>query len=337
MTKALSDQQRRLLDYLRERYQARDVLPLKQQIARELRWPEGELTLAARALVAQNYIEETLDGSDGPSYRVLRDGDGNRLPPARPPYLPSARTRPRSTLDDPENADAGKPTPAEWRVLRHIHAFLRHNGYPPTLAELDSRSLTAGGTQLRNHIRSLTDKHWIDREDGSARAIRLKPCAFRALGPIVFGEAAATEASQPRIPVLGEIAAGRARYVGDETPVEGLEVPARLLRRYDRTELFAARVVGRSMVDRGLFPGDYLVIRAQPQVESGEIVAALVDEGAPGATVKAYREREGRVWLEPANAEMGLAPIPADEVTLQGKVIALLRFYEEQKVGFRIG
>lgn len=205
------------------------------------------------------------------------------------------------------------------------------------MADLDARSLTAGETQLRNHLRSLTDKHWIERQDGSARAIKLKPCAFRALGPIVLGEEGGTGAWQPQIHVLGEIAAGQARYVGDQMPLEVLEVPARLLRSYDRTELFAAHVVGQSMVERGLLPGDYLVIRAQPQAESGEIVTAVVDGSTPGATVKTYQQREGRVFLEPANAEMGLEPIPAEGVMLQGKVIALLRFYEDQKVGSRIG
>jgi repressor LexA len=329
MAKGLSDQQRRPLDYLRIRYEAADVLPPKRQICKELRCSDGELAAAIRALTSQGYIKDILDVTDGFLYQVLRDENGNPVV-TRLRYLPSGRTRAHTSLHHPENVDPGKLTPAEWRVLRLIHAFLRHNGYPPTLADLDARSLTAGETQLRNHLRSLTDKHWIERQDGSARAIRLKPCAFRALGPIVFGEEGGTGATQPQIRVLGEIAAGQARY-------EVLEVPARLLRSYDRTELFAARVVGQSMVERGLLPGDYLVIRAQPQAESGEIVAALVDESIPGATVKTYQEREGRVWLEPANAEMGLKPIPADGVTLQGKVIALLRFYEDQKVGSRIG
>jgi repressor LexA len=175
---------------------------------------------------------------------------------------------------------------------------------------------------------SLADKRWIERLDGSARAIRLRPCAFQLLGPISFGTPVAdTEALQAQVLVIGEIAAGEARYVGDQGSMEELHVPVRLLRRYDRTELFALRVVGQSMVDRGLQPGDYLVVRAQPRVESGEITAALVDEASPGATVKTYRERRGRAWLEPGNAAMGLEPIPAEDVTLQGKVIALLRFY----------
>jgi repressor LexA len=337
MARILSDRQQQLLDYLRTRYEANEPLPPKRQICKELGLVESELHGATRILERFGYIEEAPDALDGPPYRVLLDREGKPLPRARPSYLQGTRAA-QEHPGQPDGDAPGKLTQMESRVLRLIHAFFRERGYPPTLADLDARSLTTGGTQLRNHFIRLADKGWIERLDGGARAIRLKPCAFQLLGPICFGRpAVVTDDSQAQILVLGEIAAGRGRYVGDQIPMEELHVPIRLIRKYDRTELFAVRVVGRSMVERGLQPGDYLVVHAQPQVESGELVTALVDEGDPKATVKMYRKQDDRAWLEPANARMGLAPIPVDGATLQGKVIALLRFYEDQPIRSSIG
>jgi repressor LexA len=338
MTQVLSERQGQLLDYLRKLYDAGESLPPNRQICQGLACSEGELRAAARSLRRLGYIEEAPESTDDLRYRILRNRDGSPLSAARPSYLrplgAGAHARPSQARDP----GPGELTPTESRVLSLIHGFFKMQGYPPTLADLADRSLTAGVTQFHKHVVSLADKRWIERLDGSARAIRLKPCAFRLLGPISFGlPVASTEDTQAQVLVVGEIAAGEARYVGDQGTLEELQVPVRLLRKYDRTELFALRVVGLSMVDRGLQPGDYLVVRAQPHVESGEITAALIDEADPGATVKTYRERAGRPWLEPGNAAMGLEPIPAEDVALQGKVIALLRFYEAPPLGTRMG
>src|SRR6266536_1141807 len=95
MTKGLSDQQRRLLDYLRIRDEAADVLPPKRQICKELGCSDGELRAAIRALTNQGYIRNKLDVADDFPYQVLRDRNGNPLP-ARPRYLPSGRTQARA-------------------------------------------------------------------------------------------------------------------------------------------------------------------------------------------------------------------------------------------------
>jgi repressor LexA len=83
------------------------------------------------------------------------------------------------------------------------------------------------------------------------------------------------------------------------------------------------RVRGESMIDAGILSGDYVVVRAQPVAEPGDVVVA----GLPGdeATVKTYRRRRGKVVLVPANPdfeEMELAP---DDVTIYGKVVTVLR------------
>lgn len=110
MAKSLSDQQRRLLDYLRIRYEAADVLPEKRQICKELGCSDGELAAAIRALTSQNYIKDVLDVTGDFPYQVLRDGEGNPLA-TRPRYLPLGRTWSHKSLHHPESADPGNSRP----------------------------------------------------------------------------------------------------------------------------------------------------------------------------------------------------------------------------------
>ena len=84
--------------------------------------------------------------------------------------------------------------------------------------------------------------------------------------------------------------------------------------------LFLLRVVGESMIDAAISDGDWVVVRQQPDADNGEIVAAMIDGEA---TVKTFQRRDGHAWLLPHNA--AYAPIPADEATILGKVVTVLR------------
>jgi repressor LexA len=84
--------------------------------------------------------------------------------------------------------------------------------------------------------------------------------------------------------------------------------------------LFLLRVVGDSMIEAAISDGDWVVVRQQPEAQNGDIVAAMIDGEA---TVKTFRRRDGHVWLVPHNS--AYAPIPGDEATVLGKVVAVLR------------
>lgn len=85
-------------------------------------------------------------------------------------------------------------------------------------------------------------------------------------------------------------------------------------------ELFLLKVAGDSMVDAAICDGDWVVVRRQPVAENGEIVAAMIDGEA---TVKTLSRRDGRVWLLPQNP--AYEPIPGEEATVLGRVVAVLR------------
>jgi repressor LexA len=84
--------------------------------------------------------------------------------------------------------------------------------------------------------------------------------------------------------------------------------------------LFLLRVTGDSMIDAAISDGDWVVVRQQPTAENGEIVAAMIDGEA---TVKTWRRRDRHAWLLPHNP--AYAPIPADDATVLGRVVAVLR------------
>ena len=112
------------------------------------------------------------------------------------------------------------------------------------------------------------------------------------------------------MPLLGQIAAG-GPILAEQAVEEFFPLPR---------ELFMLQVKGDSMIDAAICNGDWVVVRQQPNADSGDIVAAMLDGEA---TVKSYRQRDGHVWLMPAN--QAYDPIPGDTATIMGRVVAVLR------------
>jgi DNA-binding transcriptional MocR family regulator len=150
MPQVLSEREGQLLDYLRKLYDESEALPPNRQICRDLSCSEGELRAAARTLTRLGYIEEAPDTTDELRYRILRNRDGSPFSAARPSYLRPLRTGAQVQPGQTDDLGPRKLTPTELRVLRLIHGFFRKQGYPPTLADLAERSLTAGVTQSTN-------------------------------------------------------------------------------------------------------------------------------------------------------------------------------------------
>jgi repressor LexA len=123
------------------------------------------------------------------------------------------------------------------------------------------------------------------------------------------------------LPLLGLVAAG--------LPIEAIEqnetlaVPHDMLRGGSN---FVLRVRGDSMVDEQIRDGDYIVVQSRQTAENGEMVVALV-HGDSATVKKFYRERDGRIRLQPANETMQPMYFPAEEVQIQGIVVAVIRKY----------
>jgi repressor LexA len=123
------------------------------------------------------------------------------------------------------------------------------------------------------------------------------------------------------VPLVGRIAAG-GPILAEQRVEDVFPLPKQLV---GEGEHFLLKVSGDSMINAAITDGDWVVIRAQPDAENGEIVAAMVEgEGPEGeATVKTFKKSDGHVWLMPHNPVY--APILGDEATILGKVVAVLR------------
>ena len=118
------------------------------------------------------------------------------------------------------------------------------------------------------------------------------------------------------VPLLGRIAAGEP-ILAKQSIEEIFVLPRHLV---GEGTLFLLKVSGDSMIDAAIADGDWAVVRQQPMAENGEIVAAMIDGEA---TVKTFKRSDNRVWLMPQNP--AYTPIPGDEATILGKVVAVLR------------
>ena len=118
------------------------------------------------------------------------------------------------------------------------------------------------------------------------------------------------------VPLLGDIAAG-GPILAEQAVQDVFPLPREIV---GEGELFLLNVRGDSMVEAAITDGDWVVVRQQPVAENGEIVAAMIDGEA---TVKTFKRRDGHNWLMPANPAYD--PIPGDDATILGRVVAVLR------------
>jgi repressor LexA len=195
---------------------------------------------------------------------------------------------------------------------REIWSFLvdyvdRH-GYPPTVREIGEAVGLASPSTVHAHLANLERAGLLRRDPTKPRALELVG-RVKAEPPV---------AELPKLPLLGQIAAG-APLLAEENVEDEIAVPETL--RGD----FLLRVRGESMIDAGILDGDVVVVRRAQEARNGEIVVALAgdDESADEATVKTFYRENGRVRLQPENA--ALEPIFARHVQILGKVVGVFR------------
>src|SRR2546430_877909 len=118
------------------------------------------------------------------------------------------------------------------------------------------------------------------------------------------------------VPLVGRIAAG-GPILAEQAVEDVFPLPRQLV---GEGTLFLLKVAGDSMINAAIADGDWVVVRQQPVADNGDIVAAMIDGEA---TVKTFKRKDGHVWLMPHNEAYD--PIPGDEATILGIVVAVLR------------
>jgi repressor LexA len=224
------------------------------------------------------------------------------------------------------SADVRRLTPRQRRVLEVIRDSVERRGYPPSMREIGEAVGLASTSSVAHQLIALESKGYLRRDPNRPRAYEvLLPGMTRADGGPAAAQAAAGaedqaeehEATAALIPVIGRIAAG-GPILAEQAIEDVFPLPRQLV---GEGTLFLLRVSGDSMVDAAICDGDYVVVRQQPDAESGDIVAAMLEGDA---TVKRLRKADdGHVWLMPHNP--AYEPIPGDEASIVGKVVTVLR------------
>jgi len=239
-----------------------------------------------------------------------RDDEPAARPAARVHQLP----------DGPLGGDG--LTARQRLVLDTIRTLVERRGYPPSMREIGEAVGLTSPSSVSHQLETLQRKGYIRRDPNRPRAIELTtpgqshhhPVAA-PMGDVVTGSG--EERPTPSyVPLVGRIAAG-GPILAEQAVEDVFPLPRQLV---GDGQLFMLKVVGDSMVDAAICDGDWVVVRQQPVAENGDIVAAML-EGE--ATVKTFKRRDGHVWLLPHNP--AYAPIPGDDATVLGRVVAVLR------------
>ncbi len=194
-------------------------------------------------------------------------------------------------------------SPKQKEVLDYIIQFLNDKGYAPSFREIADGLRLASPSTVHVHIQALRSRGFI-RAGGSARELEPTDKAVR------WGKSVL-------LPLAGLITAGKPIEAIEER--ETMAVPVDLAP--DSANSFVLRVKGQSMIEDGIFDGDYVVVERNPSPKNGDVVVALLDNSY--ATLKRfYRERD-RIRLQPANSTM--KPIYCYDPIIQGVVRAVIR------------
>jgi len=198
-------------------------------------------------------------------------------------------------------------------ILEVIMTHQQAKGYPPSMREIAAVVGLKSPASIKGHIDVLVRAGYLRTDPTRPRAIEI--CYDEN------SDAALERRPVRHVPLIGDIAAG-AGVLAAENVEELVPMPADLT---GSGELFMLRVRGDSMINAGIFDGDYVVCRAQSTASNGEIVAV----GIPGgeATVKRLRLQDGSVVLEPANEFFEPMTYEPDQVTIYGKVVTMMRKY----------
>ncbi len=219
------------------------------------------------------------------------------------------------TFPDLEDGTDEGLTPRQRRVLEVIREWVERFGYPPSVREIGEAVGLTSTSSVAHQLRALERKGYLRRDPNRPRAVGIRP----ADPPEETEEALDGTSARPSpifVPVVGRIAAG-GPVLAEQVIEDVFPLPREIV---GEGSLFLLRVAGDSMVEAAITDGDWVVVRQQPSAENGDIVAAMI-EGE--ATVKTFKRRDGHVWLLPHNA--AYQPIPGDEATVLGRVVAVLR------------
>ncbi|SHG69865.1 repressor LexA [Jatrophihabitans endophyticus] len=282
--------------------------------------------------MAQRAAGRTGTGATGAGGRGRTAGSADTAAEASTTALPAGDEPARRGPGRPKVTELPDPvtglTRRQQAILDVIRSSVEQRGYPPSIREICESAGLASTSSVAHQLAMLERKGFLRRDPNRPRAVDVREPG-RAVGrgtgtgrgkaarrAVAVTEDAPRGESPVFVPVVGRIAAG-GPILAEQLIEDVFPLPKSLVG--DGT-LFLLKVVGDSMVDAAIADGDWVVVRQQEDAENGEIVAAMIDGEA---TVKTLQRRDGHAWLLPHNP--AYSPIPADEATVLGRVVSVLR------------
>jgi repressor LexA len=202
----------------------------------------------------------------------------------------------------------GKITPKQQEILDYIKSEILKKGYPPAVRDICEAVHLKSTSSVHSHLETLEKNGYIRRDPTKPRAIEIIDDTFNLARREVAN-----------VPLIGSVAAGQP-ILAQENIEDYFPIPVEHL---PNTETFMLKVKGESMVNAGIFDGDYILVAQQSTARNGEIVVALIDDSA---TVKTFYKENGHFRLQPENDSM--SPIIVDEVSILGKVFGVFRLFK---------
>ncbi len=195
------------------------------------------------------------------------------------------------------------------QIVDFIAQYIQKNGYSPTLQEIANSIGVSSLATVHEHLQALQRKKVIKKFDGAVRGIELLDRTYLRITDSVD------------LPLLGFIAAGTPIQPYTD-PNATFKVSPEMISGKKRS--YVLQVKGLSMIEDHIDNGDFVVIEETKEVNNGDIVVALLDNGL--ATLKRFYKEATRIRLEPANSSM--SPIYATNVQIQGRVVGLIRKFQ---------
>lgn len=204
-----------------------------------------------------------------------------------------------------------KITKRQQAVLDDIERHIAEKGYGPTVREVCEDLGLSSPSTVHVHLKALEEKGFIKRDPLKSRSISLT---------YAIEEAVDTFISEVRdivsVPLVGNVAAG-APILAEENIEDTMKLPTDIV---GDAPSFMLSVRGDSMIEVGINDGDYVVVKEQPVANNGDIVVAIVEDGA---TVKRFYKEKDHIRLQPENSSMD--PIIVKDCSIAGTVVAVFR------------
>ena len=200
----------------------------------------------------------------------------------------------------------GKISAKQQEILEYNKSKILERGFPPAVRDICEAVHLKSTSSVHSHLETLEKNGYIRRDPTKPRAIEILDDSFNF-----------TRREMVNVPIVGRVAAGEP-LLAEQNIEEYFPIPMDFM---PNKQTFMLKVKGESMINAGILDGDYVLVEERKTAHNGEMIVALVDDGA---TVKRFYKEEGIIRLQPENDTM--EPIIVPDCTILGKVIGVFRF-----------